>query len=252
MAGPAKWLADPTPTTFALPAGGTTPKVRDDHQPLHGSVGLSGGMATSFPDPGYRTPDIFTSTAGNALGYRESLPAVASLTIGTPLNDQDSDGDGLSDLVESGLGLDANDASPPIRPRRSFERIAGFSYQSLTFPRGPIVPPDAVRAMEVSGHRQTWTPAIPMATLPYASEARDTVSADAASQRFTRLKVTRPAPPPSGRPCLTPPLVTDAVHRKSASASSSLPSAQSGNAVPVPLAERHKIAFSTPSGQASN
>jgi hypothetical protein len=39
---------------------------------------------------------------------------------------------------------------------------------------------------------------------------------------------------------------------QSSSASASRPSAQAGNAVPVPLADRHKIACSTPSGQASN
>ena len=196
VAAIAKWLAATTPSNFALPAGGTTPIVRVIQQPQHGSVGIHGTMATYFPAPGYTGPDFFTWAASDPGHYRESLPAVVSLTIGNPFPEQDRDGDGLSDLVEYALGLDAAYPSPAIWPQHSFDLIAGQHYQSLRFPRGPVRPPDATAGVQVSGDLQSWIPAIPMTALPYELKARDPVSSSTAARRFIRLKVTRPAPSP--------------------------------------------------------
>ena len=189
----AKWIADTVPSNFTLPAGGTTPIVRVVQQPQHGSVGISGTTATYFPDPGYTGPDFFTWTASDSLSYRESLPATASLTIGNPVPNQDSDGDGIGDLLEYALGLDASIASPASWPKQTFDSVAGVHYQTLSYPLGPIRPPDVTTAFEVTGDMQTWTAAT---LIPTANElkARDTVSSDTAPHRFIRIKVTRPAP----------------------------------------------------------
>ena len=190
----AKWLASPSPSSFALPAGGTTPKVRVVQQPQHGSVGIVGTTATYFPDPGYAGPDYFTWNASDSLGYRDSLPVVVSLSIGNPFPDQDSDGDGMSDLVEYALGLDPNLPSATSWPKHNFDLISGTHYQSMTFPLGPIRPPDVTSAIEVSGDLINWSGAIPITSNSTELKGRDSASSDAAAHRFIRLKVTRPSP----------------------------------------------------------
>ena len=123
----------------------------------------------------------------------DSLPAVASLTIGNPAPNQDSDADGISDLLEYALGLDASMPSPPVWPKLTFDVVSGLHYQTLSYPLGPIRPPDVTTAFEVTGDLRAWTAAT---LLPTVNElkARDTVSSDAAAHRFIRLKVTRPTP----------------------------------------------------------
>ena len=190
----AKWLAATTPSSFTLPAGGTTPKVRVLQQPQHGSVGITGTTATYYPDPGYAGPDFFTWAASDVNSYRESLPSLASLTVGNPSPDQDSDGDGLNDFVEYALGLDASYPSPAPWPQSGFDLVNGQSYQWLRVPRSPIRPPDATTVIQASGDMSTWTPATIVTATATELKARDTASFANSRRRFMRLLVTRPAP----------------------------------------------------------
>lgn len=182
------------PTTLALPAGGTAPVVRVVQQPLHGSVAITGTSAKYFPEPGYLGPDFFTWTASDSLSYRESLPAVVSLSVGDPSPEQDSDADGLSDLVEYALGLDAAMPSSESWPKLSSETVSGAHYQALAYPVSPLRPPDVTAWLEVSGDLSTWNAAIPMAPPEGQLKARDNVNSDSAPHRFIRLHIDRPAP----------------------------------------------------------
>ncbi len=190
----AKWLAAAVPSSLPLPTTGTGPKLRVVQQPMHGTVGISGTTATYFPEAGYEGPDFFTWLSSDSTGYRDSLPAVASVTVGRPAAGTDTDGDGLSDVLEYALGLDPSYPSLTVGPRQTFELVGGQYYQALSYLRGPIRPPDVTTAYGVSGDLGTWTPATVMSATGPEYKARDTVSRSAAGRRFIRLQVVRPDP----------------------------------------------------------
>ncbi len=191
----ARVLPEIVPFSFNLPAGGTSPKLRILQQPQHGTVGLSGTTATYFPEPGFTGPDFFTWAVSDSSGYRESLPAIASLTIGSPPPDQDSDGDGLSDAVEYALGLDAAYPSPVPWPQGGIEPLNGQSWLWMQVPRGPILPPDASAVFEATGDLQTWMPAAVTGSAAGYLKARDTASFDSSRRRFMRLRAFRTVMP---------------------------------------------------------
>jgi hypothetical protein len=150
--------------------------------------------AVYYPEPGYSGADGFTWTASDASGYRESLPAVVSLTVGVPESGVDSDGDGLADEIEYALGLDPTYRSAPGWLQHGIEAVGGAKYQWMQVPLSPLRPKDAVVAVQVSGDLRTWTPAAVVGSSGVMLRARDTVSVSAGPMRFMRLTVSRPRP----------------------------------------------------------
>ena len=191
-----RFLAAGGQAAVPLNSTGTSPKLRIVQQPQHGTVGLSGTTATYFPDPGYTGPDFFTWLSSDSAGYRDSVPATASLTIGTPDPLKDSDGDGLSDLVEYALGLDPSYPSADAGPDYAWQTIGGHRYQTLGFRRGPLRPPDAAATIVASGDMASWVPATIVTATAAQLLARDPVSQQNAGRRFMRLQIARPAPAP--------------------------------------------------------
>ena len=66
--------------TMTLPATGTGLTLRIVSQPGHGSAGLSGNVATYFPDPGFVGSDTFTFAAYN--GAKNSALGTATIAVG--------------------------------------------------------------------------------------------------------------------------------------------------------------------------
>lgn len=194
VAGMAKAVAGEGPTMVLLPAGGTAPVIRIVQQPQHGTVGVNGMSAVYYPEPGYSGADGFTWTASDASGYRESLPASVSLTVGVPETGVDSDGDGLADEIEYALGLDPTYRSAPGWLQHGFEAVGGAKYQWMQVPLSPLRPKDGVVAVQVSGDLRTWTPAAVVSSSGVMLRARDTVSTAVGPMRFMRLTVSRPRP----------------------------------------------------------
>ena len=187
-------LAVPSPdgAALTLTASGTGARVRVVNQPLHGSVAISGLVATYLPEPGYAGPDHFTYLATDSGGYRDSVPAVIAVAVGTLLPGADSDGDGLDNFLEYALGLDPYFPSPPGTWGRGRESIGGQHFQTLTLPVGPFPPPNTSVGISVSGDLIEWNPAIPITTGAYQIKARDTVPVESAPRRFIRATATRP------------------------------------------------------------
>jgi hypothetical protein len=75
------------PIAFTLPAFGTNLTLRIIAQPTNGTIGLSGAVATYFPNPGTTGPDAFTFAAYNGaknsnLGTGTLAVAQGSLGVG--------------------------------------------------------------------------------------------------------------------------------------------------------------------------
>ncbi len=189
--------------TLAVPAGlsasltlsatGTGATVRISRQPAHGTVALSGRVATYFAEAGYIGPDSFAYIASDTGGYVDSITAGSvAVTVGNFTASLDSDGDGTSDLVEYALGTSSNFPSTGgAAAVPAFEIIGSARYLTLRLPRF-LPPPDATVSIEVSGDLQTWQPATVVTNSASLLKARDPVSADSARRRFMRVKVTRP------------------------------------------------------------
>ncbi len=83
-------------------------------QPAHGSVSLSGAVATYTPEANYNGADSFTFTAND--GTADSAPALVSLTV-SPVNDAPSaiagsatvNEDGTVDITLTGSDIDTGD-----------------------------------------------------------------------------------------------------------------------------------------------
>ena len=180
-----------TPTSVTLTASGTNPLLRTIQQPLHGTIGISGKVATFFPDPGYQGPDWFTYVASDSGSYIDSQPATYQVYVGAYDANRDTDGDGIPDMIEYALGLDPTFNCTASRPLQAIENIGGTLYQTLTVPRSPIVPPDATFTITVSGDLQTWSPAVTVSSSSYQLKARDSIGAAAVARRFIRVEATR-------------------------------------------------------------
>jgi len=171
--------ADNNPRTFRIVS-----------QPHHGSVALSAGVATYFPEDGYTGPDLFTFSAFD--GLTDSNLGTVSVNVGdtAAFSTRDSDGDGLSDFLEYALGLSPDFPSVTTVNTPAFETVSGQSYLSLSIPRA-LAPGDVALAIEVSSDLTTWQPATIMTNTPWLLEARDPLPANGAAHRFIRLKATR-------------------------------------------------------------
>ncbi len=179
-----------TPTSVTLTASGTAPVLRIVEPPLHGSIALSGLVATYFPDSGYQGPDSFTYLASDSGGYRDSLPALWSITVGATDPQRDSDGDGLPDLLEHALGSapdfpTTNGAASPF-----LRDLSGQRYLSLRCNRSPS-PADVNTAVEFSSDLKHWVPGTVIADTPWLLDVRDPSPTSANAQRFVRLKTNR-------------------------------------------------------------
>lgn len=182
-----------TPATVPLSstdANGNSLTYRIVSQPHHGSVALTGNVATYFPEQGYTGPDSFTFAASD--GLTDSNLATVSVNVGSPaiFANRDSDGDGLSDLLEYALGLSADFPSMSPFHAPGFTTIAGQSYLTLGVSRA-LAPADVTLGIEVSGDLTTWLPATVTADTPWLLEARDPVPEGSSPHRFIRLKATR-------------------------------------------------------------
>lgn len=67
------------PVVFVLPVSGVGANAHITAQPAHGSVGLSNGVATYFPESGFVGTDMFTFAAWN--GSKNSTLATGTVTV---------------------------------------------------------------------------------------------------------------------------------------------------------------------------
>lgn len=181
----------PTPITLnGTDADNNTLTIRIARQPLHGTVGLVGKIATYFPAAGYHGPDNFMYLAFD--GQTESRPAVVSATIGSLPANTDSDGDGMSDFLEYALGLD------PLAPSSgTITPVTGADGKNrLTFTLGSAFrPPDTTITAESSGNLIHWSSApgdVLLEFTPHGIKATDQHTMDANPRHFLRIRAIRP------------------------------------------------------------
>ena len=168
-------------------ADGDPGSLRIVRQPRHGTVSLAGSVATYFPDAGYAGPDAFTFAAFD--GFTDSNLGVVSVTVGEEDSGRDTDGDGLSDQLEYGLGLSAD--FPTVYRAPAIESLDGQDYLVMKLPYG-IPPPDADIVFEVSGDLQNWTAAAPAEQEGYLLRCKEPLPAGAGMPRFLRARMLRP------------------------------------------------------------
>jgi hypothetical protein len=159
-------------------------------QPHHGSVALSGNLATYIPEAGYSGPDCFSYVASD--GFSDSNLGLVSVNVGNPVEfgTRDSDGDGLSDLVEYALGLSPDFPSVTSAMTPLFLTENGRGRLAIRVSRA-LAPMDARVRAEVSSDLSSWQPASVTSDTPWLFEARDPYFVDESPGRFIRLKVER-------------------------------------------------------------
>lgn len=177
--------------SITLKAALTGAKARISQQPMHGTVALSGLVATYRPDPGFIGPDFFRYIASDGGSFVDSMPATISVNVGTVTATLDSDGDGIPDLLEYALGLSPQFPSPERQPIKGFDVISGKSYQTISTVRS-ITPPDAPLLFQVSANNKTWTNATKVTDTPELVKYRDPTPSTASKPRSIRITVNRP------------------------------------------------------------
>jgi hypothetical protein len=178
--------------SLTLSASGAGSTVRIIRQPNHGTVALSGLVATYFAEPGYVGPDNFAYAATSSGGYLDSAtPGTVSVSVGSFTGSLSSSGDGIPDLVKYALGLSSNFPSVSGVTMPTIEVSGGQRYLTMNIARF-LPPADATISIEVSGDLRTWLPATVITNTSSLLKARDPVPTDSAASRFMRVKVTRP------------------------------------------------------------
>jgi hypothetical protein len=177
--------------SVTLGASGSSPVFRILSRPAHGSVALSGRLATYFPEPGFQGPDSFTFIASDSGGYIDAWnPAIVSVNVGNDITTLDRDGDQIPDAVEYALGL-SPDFPTSAAARTPFMKAFGVDqYLTLSIPRAPS-PADSTVIVEFSSNLIHWSPGIMTpSTTPFLLEVRDSLPAPQ-QKRFTRIRAER-------------------------------------------------------------
>ncbi len=174
--------------SLGLTATGAAPVFRIIRQPAHGSVALSGNLATYFPEAGFSGPDSFLFTASDSGGYIDAwAPAIVSVTVGSTSATLDRDGDQIPDVIEYALGLSPDFPTSPELRTPFFKDIGGASYLTLRVPRAPS-PGDSTPVIEYSSDLTNWVPGTFLSNTPFLLEARDPDPAAAHAKRFVRIR----------------------------------------------------------------
>lgn len=170
-----------------LTANGSSRVFRILKQPAHGSVALSGSLATYFPDAGFTGPDSFLFTASDSGGYMDAwAPAIISVNVGTTNSTLDRDGDQIPDVIEYALGLSPDFPTSAAARTPFFKSISGTQYMTLSIPRAPS-PADSTPVIEYSSDLTNWVPGTLLSNTPFLLEARDPLPATH-SKRFVRIR----------------------------------------------------------------
>lgn len=169
-----------TSASITLGASGTGSTLRIVQQPAHGTVALSGNIATYFAEPGFSGPDYFTYAAMEATGFVESNLGVVSVSVG----------DAAPNLLNYALGLSLSSGTyPTTLPSVTIES----NYLTMTVVRS-IPPPDVTLTGQASGDLGMWdsTSVVTLTNIPALLKLRDSQTTLAAPHRFLRLQVSRP------------------------------------------------------------
>jgi hypothetical protein len=176
--------------SLTLSSNETAATLRIVSQPQHGSVGLSGNIATYFPDHGFAGADSFSYAAFD--GFADSNLGMVSVTVGNPATAPtlDSDGDQWPDLVEYALGLTIGYPNAPISQKMAFRDLGGTRYWTMSIPHGPV-PGDASTAVDFSSDLIHWDSGVTITNSPFLLEVRDPFPAAGQPKRFTRIHANR-------------------------------------------------------------
>ena len=175
-----------TPASVTLTTSGSS--VRIVAQPSHGTVALSGKVATYYPDSGYAGPDYFLFAGRDSTNSVDSSLGVASITVGSP---SAVDIDGISLAVKYALGLTPGFPVSGGGMTVGLETTGGLSYLTLTANRN-MAPPDVTVSLEASGDLATWSAGSVISNTSTVFKARDTIPTASAPKRFIRLRIVRP------------------------------------------------------------
>lgn len=197
-----KWLGVAANGSNTVSLAGSDPNgqsltYRVVSQPMHGVVALDSntGLAKYIPEPGYMGPDFFTFTAWDGFVNSTNL-AVVSVTVGgvTSLS-QDTDGDGLNDLTEYGLGMDPHFNSKSAAPRAALVQEGADRFLSITADR-LFAPPDVVVRVEESTNLMDWFSDAEHVTVltnsPTVLKARSAAPVQGMAKDFLRIRTVRP------------------------------------------------------------
>ncbi|GAA5478058.1 Ig-like domain-containing protein [Haloferula helveola] len=174
-------------TLTASDANGQALTLRIVHQPHHGTVALTGTLATYFPDPGFSGPDSFTYAAFD--GFRESNLGTVSVTVGDPLlaDTLDTDLDGLPDVIEYLLGFDPGFPTAPGVRVPAIRDVGGTNYYTYRISRAPA-PADGTVVVEFTSDFVTWVPGVILTDTPFLLDVRDPDPASLHQKRFARIR----------------------------------------------------------------
>lgn len=174
--------------SITLTANGANRVFRILRQPAHGSVALTGSLATYFPEAGFEGPDSFLFTASDNGGYMDAwAPATVSVNVGTRSATLDRDGDQIPDVIEYSLGLSPDFPTSADARTPFIKSINGTNYLTLRVPRAPS-PGDSTPVIEYSSDLTSWVPGTLLSNTPFLLEARDPDPAISHAKRFVRIR----------------------------------------------------------------